>query len=231
MNSNEMVVAARICHRFTALTRASMDHLGCRVETLRSTIARPLLASSVDHALSLTHLLSQNDPANAYSAVALFRLQLDAMGRGVFFALPAHSSDEEVERFSSSSKMPKRQQPNGGINHITLAQLLDVARTELKALVGEEIQNRIDQTFRYALDHFNGFVHGGNSVKSAYKEINGRYIFLPDFSVLRSLAMHCAALALTAHAINLVHLCGADRIPISKEWEEARSAYIGLGTP
>lgn len=181
--------------------RATLDRFAPATVTRRQSLARALLTSSVDHAISLTSLLSKRDPSCAYSAVTLFRPQLEALARGVLFGRKDKSTDADVERFLEKEKLPKREQADGTRREPYLRELLTDTREVLRAFLPPHLQEGAEVSFTYALNDYQGFIHAGKSVHLAYRQSDCGYVFMPNFVQLTSVAQHSVAMAHLAEGI------------------------------
>lgn len=202
MNSSEMAAIARVVNAIARDIRVAIDKLAPDALSRRQRLSRALLTSSIEHSVALTHLLAQHDPYYGYPAVTLFRPQIEALARGVFFTLPTASSDEEVESFLETDKMPKRLPADGGKPRTQhLSELLDSTRGVLKHFLPAALVPFVDQAYSYDLDTYNGFVHGGSKVEVGYACIGRRLLFSPDFYQLMNIARHSLAQAHFAEGV------------------------------
>jgi len=229
MDSSEMAHAAKVCLHMLGWIRQGFNETGTDNATDRVGIARPLLASSIDHGIALTKLLSLDRPYFAYPAVALFRPQLEALGRGVFFAFPEFSEEREVARFICKDEMPKRAQDDGSIRTITLSQLLALSREVTAQLLPEHRRAHMEEAFTYGLKEYNGFIHGGGKVTVAYRQEESAFFFQPNFEELYKLAKHAVALATTAEAVNSLFVCRGPSLSRSDPGrQQAKEAFLAL---
>ena len=202
MNSSDMAAIAAAANRVARDVRVASDKFAPKELSTRQRLARALLTSSIEQAVALTKLLSLNDPYCAYPALTLFRPQLEALARGVFFALPEASSDDEVDSFLESDRMPKRQPADGGKPRTQyLSELLDSTRGVLRQFLPPELAELVDYAYTYDLDMYNGIVHGGSNVDIAYRLSGERLLFAPEFYQLMNIARHSMAQAHFAEGI------------------------------
>lgn len=176
--------------RLAELLRQSLNDARVEAPTPRQRVAQALLAAGVDHAVSLNLLLSRPSPSAAFSAVGLFRLQLDALSRGIFFARPEFSSDEEVADFMLNDRMPLVKPLNQKKRQIRLDELIARLRDFVATVSPDLASEGLHLRFSYALDAFNGFVHGGKDVVESYQE-HSKFglIFHPDFNTLANISL------------------------------------------
>lgn len=214
------------------LLRQSLNDARVQAPTPRQRVAQALLAAGVDHAVSLNLLLSRPSPSAAFSAVGLFRLQLDALARGIFFARPEFSSDEEVTDFMLNDRMPSVRPPNEKKRQIRLDELIARLR-DFVATVSPDLANAgLHLRFSYALDAFNGFVHGGRDVVKSYEE-HSKFglIFSPDFNTLANISLHATTLSLIAELAQLFFIAGRKSVTFSNHDERMRiyEAFVEAG--
>jgi hypothetical protein len=227
LENEEVIKAANVCGNFISQTREAMDGFTYNSDAPRDQLVRTLFTSSIDHSLSIAFLLSQGFASYGYSAMALFRPQLEAFARGVFFATPAETPDTDVDRFILKDELPGRPGNNGKLRPINLSELIDVTRQQLATFAGPDAPD-INEAFRYVLKEFNGVVHGGGTVMKMYEKRDSRRIFLPHFEDLFNLLKHSAALTLLAMHFNLVRVCRVSEIGMSEAWHEARASFLAL---
>jgi hypothetical protein len=200
--SAPMAAVARTAEPVARHIRTSVEQVLVDTLSPRMGLVRALLTSSMDHSVAITTLLGGNDRMTAYSAVTLFRPQLEALARGIFFSRMDKSTDEQVDYFLRNDELPEVPQGEGKkARRPYLSELLADAREVLRAFLPPGLQGTVDSSFTYALDVYNGFVHGGAKVTIAYKERNGRYDFLPDFKQVTLVAQHSMAMAHFAEGI------------------------------
>lgn len=196
MGSMDMAAIAAAANQIARDIRAAIDNFAPKYLSTRQRLARALLTSSIEQSIALTQLLARNDPYCAYPALTLFRPQLEALVRGVFFAIPDASSDEEVASFLATDKMPKRQPVDGGKPRaLHLSELLDSTREVLRRFLPPDLAARVDYAYKYDLDLYNGIVHGGSKVDRAYRLSGDRLQFAPEFYQLMNIARHSMAQA------------------------------------
>jgi hypothetical protein len=202
MGSMEMAAIAAAANQIARDIRTAIDKFAPKVLSTRQRLARALLTSSIEQSIALTQLLARNDPYCAYPALTLFRPQLEALARGVFFAIPASSSDEEVASFLAADKMPKRQPEDGGKRRAqTLRELLDSTREVLRQFLPPNLAARVDYAYTYDLNLYNVIVHGGAKVDMAYRLSGDRLLFAPEFYQLMNIARHSMAQAHFAEGV------------------------------
>ncbi|MDA3913280.1 hypothetical protein [Oleiagrimonas sp.] len=202
MNSKEMAEIAIAANRISRDIRVAIDKFAPEKLTARQRLARGLLTSSIEQSIALTDLLAKDDPYIAYPALTLFRPQLEALARGVFFSTSDISTDEEVKQFIYTDKMPKRPPPDGGTQRRQyLSELLDSTRGVLKLFLPPDLVTRVDEIYTYNLDLYNAFVHGGYTVQLGYENIQSNYIFSPHFYRLMNIARHSLAQAHFAEGV------------------------------
>ncbi len=202
MNSKEMAAIAGAANAVVRDIRMAVDKVAPQALSPRQRLVRGLLTGSVETALALTHLLAQNDPFLAYPAMALFRPQLEAMARGVFFAVPSASTDDDVLEFLKTDRMPKKPDPDGGDpRRQHLNELLKGTQSVLKKFLPPSLAPMVDEIYSYNLDHFHGFVHGGAKVGEGYEQRGEWLLFSPDFFQLMNIARHSVALAMLAEGV------------------------------
>lgn len=202
MNSKDMAAIAEAANQIARDIRTAIDMFAPKELTMRQRLARALLTSSIEQSIALTQLLARNDPYCAYPALTLFRPQLEALARGVFFAIPATSSDEEVASFLATDKMPKRRPADGGkLRAQYLSELLDSTRGVLRQFLPPELAAQVDFAYTYNLDLYNAIVHGGSKVDMAYHISGDHLLFAPDFYQLMNIARHSMAQAHFAEGI------------------------------
>lgn len=218
--------------RLVELMRQSMNDARVEVPNPRQRVAQALLAAGVDHAVSINFLLSRPSPSAAFSAAALFRLELDVLSRGIFFALPEFSSDEEVADFMLNDHMPWVKPPGKKKRRMRLDELIARLR-DFVAKVSPGLANEaLHLRFSYALDAFNGIVHGGRDVVEAYQEHSEfGLIFHPDFNALANMALHATTLSVLAEMTQLFVVAGLKTVVFSNEDERKRihEAFLEAG--
>lgn len=214
------------------LLRESLNEGRVQAPTSRQRVAQALLAASVDHAVSLNLLLSRPSPSAAFSAVGLFRLQLDALTRGIFFARPEFSSDEQVEDFMLNDRMPLVKPSNERKRQIRLDELVARLREFIATVSPDLAKAGLHHRFSYALDAFNGFVHGGRDVVESYQE-HSKFglIFHPDFKTLANISLHATTLSLIAELTQLYVVAGLKTVTFSNidKRDQIYSAFIEAG--
>lgn len=197
------------CGRLTEMVRHSVNDARVRDPNSRQRVAQALLAAAIDHAVSVTHLLSRPSPSLAFSAVGVFRMQLDALSRGIFFALQEFSTEAEVADFLANDRMPLVKPPGKKRRQIRLEELIAKLRDFLASEHPMLAEQGLHHRFSYALDLFNGYVHGGNEVVEAYQEHPGLgMVFNPDFNTLANIALHATTLCLIAEMTQLFFVSG-----------------------
>lgn len=202
MNSRDMAAIAAAANQVARDIRAAIDKFAPRELSTRQRLARALLTSSIEQSVALTQLLASNDPYCAYPALALFRPQLEALARGVFFAIPDASSDEEVAHFLATDKMPKRQPSDGSKPRAQyLSELLDSTRGVLRQFLPPDLAVLADYAYTYDLGLYNAIVHGGATVNEAYHPSGDRFLFAPEFYQLMNIARHSMAQAHFAEGV------------------------------
>lgn len=202
MNSADMATIAAAANRIARDIRTAIDKFAPNELSTRQRLARALLTSSIEQAIALTQLLALNDPYCAYPALTLFRPQLEALARGVFFAIPDASSDEEIASFLATDKMPKRQPSDGGKPRTQyLSELLDSTRGVLRQFLPPDLAALVDYAYTYDLDLYNAIVHGGSKVDMAFVPSGDRLLFAPEFYQLMNIARHSMAQAHFAEGV------------------------------
>jgi hypothetical protein len=232
MESTEMHRIAYVCGRMAELLRQSLNTLRVKAPSPRQRVAQALLAAGADHAVSLNLLLSRQSDSAAFSAVGLFRLQLDALSRGIFFARSEYSSDAEVDDFLLNDRMPWVQPPGEKKRQIRLSELIERLRDFLADAAPELAKAGLHHRFSYALDDFNGFVHGGSDVVRAYQESerNG-LIFAPNFYTLANISLHATTLCVIAEMAQIFYVSEKSTVSFAngKERDEAYAAFVDAG--
>lgn len=202
MNSLDMAAIADTANQIARDIRTTIDTFAPKELSRRQRLARALLTSSIEQSIALTQLLARNDPYCAYPALTLFRPQLEALARGVFFAIPAASTDEEVDSFLATDRMPKRQPTDGSKPRVQyLGELLDSTRGVLRQFLPPDLADKVDFAFTYDLDLYNAIVHGGSKVDMAYQLSGDRLKFAPEFYQLMNIARHSMAQAHFAEGV------------------------------
>jgi hypothetical protein len=226
VNSDELVRVAQVCGRFVEESRTLVDRLDYVLQGPRADLCRKMLTASIDHSVSIAFLMRAGQPAFAHSAIALCRVQFDTFVRGVFFALPAHSTDKEVDRFLKSDKLPGR--PSRRDSPISLSQLAEIARGELENMSREAgIQGvSFENAYQSSVKAFHGFVHGGKIISEIYAKNGDGIIFLPNFSMLIEIVRQSAAITFMAMTCLIVRVSGASTVPIDEAWVAAYEAYF-----
>jgi len=218
--------------RLAELLRQSLNDARVSSPTPRQRVAQALLAAGVDHAVSLNLLLSRPSPSAAFSAVGLFRLQLDALARGIFFADSEFSSDEEVTDFILNDRMPLVKPPNQKKRQIRLDELIARLRDFVSKVAPDLANQSLHLRFSYALDAFNGFVHGGRDVVESYQE-HPKFglVFHPDFNVLANISLHATTLSLIAELTQLFIVAGQKNVSFSNHGERMKiyNAFVEAG--
>lgn len=209
MDNVELHRLAHACGTLAEIVRQSINDFRVRQPTDRQRTAQALLAAGADHGVSLNILLSRPSPSAVFSGAALFRMQLDAVSRGVFFASPKYSTDGNVEDFLTNDRMPLVKEPGKRPRQIRLEELIEKMRDFLAASQPALAEAGLHERFRYGLETFNGLVHGGSEVVHAYQE-HERFglIFHPDFSALANVALHSATLCLVAEMTQIFIVAG-----------------------
>ena len=218
--------------RLAELLRQSLNDARVPTPTPRQRVAQALLAASADHAVSLNLLLSRPSPSAAFSAVGLFRLQLDALARGIYFARPEVSSDKEVEDFMLNDRMPLVKPPNERKRQIRLDELIARLREFIATVSPDLAKAGLHLRFSYALEAFNGFVHGGRDVVESYQE-HSKFglIFHPDFKTLANISLHATTLSLIAELTQLFVVAGLKTVSFSNNNERMQvfQAFVEAG--
>lgn len=209
MDNVEMHEIAVACSRLAEMVRHSVNDARVRDPDSRQRVAQALLAAAIDHAVSVTYLLSHPSPSLVFSAVGIFRMQLDALSRGIFFACQEFSTDAEVDDFLAKDRMPLVQPPGKKKRPIRLEELIAKMRDFLASEHPKLAEQGLHHRFSYALDRFHGYVHGGNEVVEAYQEHPGLgMVFNPDFNTLANIALHATTLCLIAEMTQLFFVSG-----------------------
>lgn len=207
--SAPMAAVARVAEPLVRDVRDAIGGVHKGELGFRLSLVRALLTSSIDHSVAIATLLARNDRMTAYSAITLFRPQLEALARGVFFLRKDKSTDEQVEYFLANDELPEVSQPDGKKpRRPHMGELLAGAREVLRAFLPPHLQESVDSSFGYALNVFHGFVHGGAKVAIAYRERNDQYEFLPDFRQVTLVAQHSLAMAYFAEGVLMAIVFG-----------------------
>lgn len=233
MDNVEMHEIAVACSRLTEMVRHSVNDSRIRDPDSRQRVAQALLAAAIDHAVSITYLLSHPSPSLVFSAIGVFRMQLDALCRGIFFARKEFSTDAEIADFLASDRMPlvkplgEKKKRQIMLEEL-IAKLRDFLASEHPKLAEQGLHHRFD----YALRKFNGYVHGGNEVVEAYQEhAELGMVFIPDFNALANIALHATTLSIIAEMTQLFFVSGNEHatFPNGEARMRVYQAFIEAG--
>ena len=227
-----MHAVAKASARLAQVVRDSINHFRVLTPSDRQRVSQALLAASVDHAASLTHLLSIPSPSAAFSGVGLFRLQLDALARGIYFARSETSSDEDLANFLENDRMPQVATERGKKRSIHLKELIDGVREFIAVKAPDLAAAGLVSRFTYGLGQFNGYVHGGNEVVKAYQEHERHgLIFMPDFKSLANVCLHAATLSLFAELTQIFVVAGKANatFPNAQERDRIYGEFVKAG--
>lgn len=145
--------------RLTDLTMRVLPGLGITASE-RSLTFLPLLMASMDNAATLLFLLAEKPERSWVAALSLHRSQFDYFLRAAFFARAA--SEQELGRFRSKGKMPKRAEKSG--------RKRDIFIRELAEEVSDSFQwdEKLVNTLKGHWSPLSGIVHGGTEVLGIY---------------------------------------------------------------
>ncbi|MBV6838982.1 hypothetical protein KWH01_17370 [Xanthomonas campestris pv. merremiae] len=174
----------------------SISDLGGGPRTARRVTVLTLTVAALDIAWAMCYLI-RSEPSRTHTvALTLWRSLLEIWLRAAFFAVPA--TDEEVQRYFTTKKMPNRPWPGA-------TKLVDLSPNLLSRIVGPHFcpeDPGIFNTIASEYGDWSGFVHGGEAWLIAMDggtEITSQ---VPQETILMKLN-RVAVISLLCHAVGL----------------------------
>ena len=159
-----------------------MSKVRVRVSNGGHGIMLSLLRASADHARASAFLIASNPGDLAASALALHRLQIEQLVRGIFFGLDA--SPAELDFFNKRDELPERPNEKGKLERLSVARLVAITETKMDLGHGGQF-GRMHAQVKNTL---NGVVHGGHSLLAYYQGPDGVGCSVPLEAILYFLA-------------------------------------------
>lgn len=189
-------IAARVLDAqrdaMTAVGEIELTYLGVlpEIARMRALVTVTLLKASSDIGLAASTLLATSLEDFVAAALALHRTQIETYARGVFFKSAA--TDDEVRRFVTDDKMPRRIGPNGKSTTISTAKVLQAAALA-EGMDAAKLQGMMDNVW----DGLCGVVHGGRPLLQTYRTVDTIGASL-DSRAVRALLSNVGALTILA---------------------------------
>jgi len=131
-----------------------------------------------------------------------------------------------------NDRMPLVKPPNERKRQIRLDELIAQLREFIATVSPELAKAGLHNRFSYALDAFNGFVHGGRDVVKSYQE-HSKFglIFHPDFKTLANISLHATTLSLIAEMTQFYVVAGLKSMTFSNidKRDQIYKAFLDAG--